>query len=113
MESINQYIDNELYILVPVLYALGAAVKKSEVKDKWIPLILGLMGILLATAYKCGVYGPKNISEFVMLFYSGITQGILCAASSVYANNIIKQMKKDETDEEDTKGDSADNGDFR
>lgn len=37
----QEYIKTELLILVPVLYCIGASLKKSKLPDKWIPLALG------------------------------------------------------------------------
>ena len=91
--DITEYIDSELFIIIPVLYVIGIAVKKSDINDKWIPIILGLMGVALATAYKLALYMPDSVSDALKIIYVGFTQGILCAAGSVYANNIIKQMK--------------------
>ncbi len=94
--DINQYIESELFIIVPVLYVLGMLIKKSTVNDKWIPLILGIMGIALVTVYKLAINTPSGSSEIFSLIFSGITQGLLCASASVYANNIVKQFKKDD-----------------
>ncbi len=105
--DITNYIENELYIIVPVLYVIGIIFKKTEaIDDRWIPILLGVMGILLATGYKWANYLPTNPAEYVAIIYAGITQGILCAAASVYANNILKQIKKDD-DETGSKGDSG------
>ena len=37
--DLTEYVDSELFIIIPVLYVIGIAIKKSEVNDKWIPLI--------------------------------------------------------------------------
>ena len=34
----QEYIKSELLILVPVLYIIGLGLKKSKLKDKWIPI---------------------------------------------------------------------------
>ena len=44
--EITSYIEPELFIIVPVLYVLGMLIKKSNVNGKYIPIILGVMGIL-------------------------------------------------------------------
>lgn len=106
----NNYIDNELFIIVPVLYILGIMIKKSSINDKWIPIILGGFGIFLATVYKLSVYLPTNATEVLQIIFSGITQGVLCAAGSVYANNIVKQIRKDGK-KEDEDGDEGDRKD--
>ncbi len=93
----NDYIEAELYILVPVLYVVGGILKKSSaVQDRWIPIILGVLGIVLAIIYKIGIYAPNDAKEILSVLYAGFTQGVLCAAGSVYTNNIIKQLKKDD-----------------
>lgn len=97
--DITSYIENELFIIVPVLYACGMVFKKSDViADKWIPIILGILGVALASVYKLAYYKPSDIAEILGILYAGITQGILCASASVYANNIFKQLKKDENE---------------
>ncbi len=83
MEYLNNLIAPELFVLVPVLYLIGMGIKKSKwLKDEFIPVILGVSGVLLASLYL------QSIS------FAGITQGILCAGASVYVNQLIKQGGK-------------------
>ena len=95
MEQILNYIRPELLILVPVLYLAGMAFKKSELmKDKHIPVLLGVLGTVLAMLY---VYSTDaKDSDTAMMIFSAVTQGVLCAGTSVYANQIVKQSKKEE-----------------
>ena len=99
----SEYIESELFIIVPVLYVLGMLIKKSKVSDRFIPIILGVMGISLVTAYKLASRLPTSASELFAILFAGITQGLLCAAGSVYCENIRKQIKK--KDEEADQGD--------
>lgn len=92
--DIYEFIDSGLLIAVPVLYVLGMMIKKSSVNDKYIPIILAPVGILLAFSYKLASAIPEDLSEAISLVFTSITQGILCAACSVYANNILKQFTK-------------------
>lgn len=87
IEHFTQYINAELLILVPVLYAVGAAFKRiPKIKDEFIPLILGVIGALLALLY---------IHTFTAAaIFTALTQGVLCAAAAVYANQIYKQATK-------------------
>lgn len=101
--DLTSYIEPELYIIVPVLYILGMMIKKSDIDDKWIPLILGAMGIILATVYKLTAYLPCHTADVLKIVFAGVTQGILCASASVYANNILKQIKQNESDESNKK----------
>ena len=100
----TSYIEPELYITVPVLYIWGMMLKKSVISDKWIPIILGVMGIMLVTVYKITAYLPTDIMGVASLVFAGVTQGILCASASVYANNVLKQMteKGESSDKKDT-----------
>lgn len=84
------YLNPELAVLSVVLYAVGSYLKKSEFRDKYIPLVLGCIGIVLATVYICITDGVNARSAF-----NGIVQGVLYAASAVYANQIVKQAKED------------------
>ncbi len=97
----SEYIESELLIIVPVLYVLGMMIKKSKINDRCIPIILGVMGILLATAYKLTAHMPNNASEIFSIIFAGVTQGLLCASGSVYADNIVRQIKKKEENESD------------
>ncbi len=93
--DITTYIEPELLITVPVLYMLGVMIKKSEVSDRYIPLILGVMGIILATVYSLIGNDVYGFDGALTVIFAGVTQGLLCASASVYANNIFKQLKKD------------------
>lgn len=90
MDNFQDYIKPELLILIPVLYILGMIIKNTEkVNDKYIPVILGIVGILLSTLY---VAATEPVS--LMGVFTAITQGILVAGVSVYVNQLIVQSKK-------------------
>ena len=79
----NYIVDNCL-ILIPVLYIVATILKNLEfIKDKYIPLILLPIGIVLAIAIK-GV----DINSVI--------QGILVTGVTVYGNQIFKQINKEE-----------------
>jgi hypothetical protein len=94
MMNYQDYIKPELLILIPVLYIMGLIIKSTEaIKNKYIPAILGLAGIALASLYVIATEGLTGTSLF-----TAITQGILAAGAAVYANELIDQLggKKDE-----------------
>ena len=95
-EIITEFIKPELIILIPVLYILGMALKKSDTKDKNIPFFLGGTSIFLCVMYVIATSDFTTIKETFMALFTGITQGILCAGGSVYFNQAIKQYNKDE-----------------
>ena len=52
MEQIMNYVKPELVVVAVVLYFIGIGLKKSEtVADKYIPAILGVVGVVI-----CGIY---------------------------------------------------------
>ncbi len=94
--ELQEYIKPELLILVPVLYLIGAALKKSALKDKLIPFVLGAAGILLSGIYlfaTSDVHGAQAIATAV---FTALTQGVLVAGASVYVNQLIVQGTKKE-----------------
>lgn len=85
------YIKPELLILIPVLYVIGEMIKGSKtVQNRFIPVILGCTGVGLSILYVVATEGVTPLG-----FFTAITQGILVAGASVYANEIIKNNKKD------------------
>lgn len=89
MENLINFIRAEFLIVALGLYFVGVLLKKSKLKDNWIPIILGGIGVITCTVYLSFLNGLCYQS-----FLTGIVQGLLCGASSTYVNQIIKQMKK-------------------
>lgn len=86
MDFMNLIIQKAL-ILIPALCVIGCILKRTDfIKDKYIPLLLLPLGIL-------GAIGILGIS------IESIIQGILITGGAVYSNQICKQMKKNETKE--------------
>ncbi len=96
MSDYTVFIKPELLILIPVLYFIGIGLKKSEyVKDKYIPISLGGTGILLAIIWVLATTVIGGFQDVLMALFVGLTQGVLCAAGSVYFDQAaIKQPKK-------------------
>lgn len=90
----QDFIKPELLVLVPVLYAVGMGLKKSEIKDKLIPFILGAGGIVLASLWVLATSDIMGYQSALMAIFVAVTQGILCAALSVFVNQMYKQAQK-------------------
>ena len=79
-----EYIIENCLILIPVLYVIGAILKGIDIiKDKYIPLILLPIGIVLAIAIQ-----GFNVNAVI--------QGILVVGVTVYGNQLFKQISKSE-----------------
>ncbi len=79
--EILSVIDPKLSVIIVVLYLIGMACKQTNmVNDKYIPVILGAFGILFVSLF------------LKVLSIDSVIQGILCAAASVYGNQILKQL---------------------
>lgn len=90
--SFTEYIKPELLILVPVLYIIGAMIKDSAtISNRFIPAILGGIGVFLSLLYVIGSTGFSATGIF-----TAITQGILVAGAAVYTHEFITQMLKTE-----------------
>ena len=92
----QDYIKTELLILIPVLYFLGIGLKKSKLPNKWIPIILGVCSVALSAIWVIATTNMYGIQEVASAMFTAVTQGILVAGASVYANQLYIQTKKDE-----------------
>ena len=97
MEQIINYVKPELLILAIVLYFVGNSLKQSQgVKDKYIPALLGIIGIILAGIWVVATCPLTSSQEIAMAVFTAIVQGILVAGLSTYVNQILKQSRKEE-----------------
>lgn len=94
--DINQYVKTELLILIPVMYVVGLGLKKSNVADKFIPLILGIISVVLSALWVFATNNLGSWKEILVAFFTAVTQGVLAAGASVYVNQLYIQAKKDE-----------------
>ena len=92
----QNYIKTELLILVPVLYFVGIGLKKSKIPNKWIPVILGVSAVLLSAIWVIATTDITGLQEAASAIFTAVTQGVLVAGASVYANQLYIQAKKEE-----------------
>ena len=98
-EVISKFIDPSLLILIPTLWGIGMAIKKSNVKNCFIPVIL-----LIASCFFSGLYlyTTKIIldyQDYMSWIFSFITQGCLIwlAAWKTYLMFLEEKSGKNET----------------
>ena len=94
-QIIQNYVKPELLVVAIVLYFIGIGLKNTEkVSDKYIPIILGIIGIIISAIYIVATSLFNGYQSVLMAIFTSIVQGTLVAGLSVYANQIIKQAKK-------------------
>lgn len=82
-----EFIRAEFLVFIPALYVIGMLIKNTEkIKDKYIPLILLGISVVLCCVSSVSLDG-FSVQGIVTAF----VQGVLCAATAVYSNQIIKQ----------------------
>lgn len=91
------YVKPELIVVAVVLYFIGMGLKQAQaVKDKYIPLILGGIGIVLCAIWVLATCTLSTGQDIAMAVFTAIVQGVLVAGLSTYVNQIIKQIGKAE-----------------
>jgi len=97
MENLLSYVKPELIVVAIALYFIGVALKSSNViKDTYIPLILGIMGVILSVIWVLATTQITGYQSVLMAIFIGITQGFIVAGLSVYVNQLVKQFGKQE-----------------
>ena len=97
MEEFVNYVSPELMIVAIVLYCLGLWLKQAAfLKDKYIPLALGAIGIFICGLWVASVHQFEDAQAAFAGVFAAVTQGILVAGLSTYVNQIIKQLNKEE-----------------
>lgn len=97
MDVLKQFIRPELFVLIPVLYITGKILKDTTVlKDKFIPVILGALAVLLSIVYVAANTNLASYQDALMAVFVAFTQGVLCAGCAVYVNQLFAQLKKGE-----------------
>lgn len=97
MDQIMNYVKPELIVVAIALYLLGMWLKQASfIKDKYIPLVLGITGIFVCGIWVSSTAALSTGQDIMAAVFASITQGILVAGLSTYVNQIIKQSSKKE-----------------
>lgn len=82
-EMLMTYLVENCAIVVPVLWCIGAALKRTpKVADWLIPYLLGGAGVALCLTIVLSTGGSA---------VDGIMQGVITAGVAVYGNQLVKQ----------------------
>ena len=96
-QILQDYVKPELLVVAIVLYFIGMGLKNTEkIADKYIPIILGVLGVIIAGIYVLATSDFNGYQSILMAIFTSLVQGILVAGTSVYVNQVIKQLQKKE-----------------
>ena len=91
--DIMNYIKPELIVVSIVLYFIGIAIKKADmIKDNFIPLILGVIGIVLCGLWVVATSEILTYNDSLLAGFTATVQGVLVAGLSTYVNQLFKQL---------------------
>lgn len=91
------YVKPELVVVAVVLYFVGIGLKQSQaVTNKYIPLVLGIVGIVICGIYVIATCNLSGVQNIAMAVFTAIVQGVLVAGLSTYVNQVFKQLNKEE-----------------
>lgn len=93
--NFQDYIRTELLILIPVLYLIGIGLKKSKLPNRWIPITIGAVSVVLSAIWVVATSSITCINDAAYAIFTSITQGVLIAGASVYVNQLYIQSKKE------------------
>ena len=95
-EMLKEFIEPGFVICIPALYLVGMYLKKSEVPDKYIPLILGCSGVFGCMVWTIATLTAFDWQSVLVGLCSAAVQGVLVAGASVYVDQVVKQAGKEE-----------------
>ena len=97
MEQVTNYVKPELIVVAVALYFIGMWLKQAAfIKNKYIPLVLGIVGVLLCAIWVLATCTLSTGQDVALAVFTAIDQGVLVAGLSTYVNQFIKQLGKDE-----------------
>ena len=75
IEMIQEFIDPQLLIVVPMLWGIGMAIKKSTIKNRFIPAVLLVCSCLVVVLHLMGVNMLTDSQAVAACIFAGISQG--------------------------------------
>lgn len=93
--EILNYLNEDYIVMAVATYYLGYLIKKTRIKDKYIPFIITVFAISAVFMKEIPTIDIANKRQWIELIYTGIIKGLFVSMTTVYINQIIKQSKKD------------------
>ena len=94
MYSLEDLVRPELLVMIPVLNFIASLMKKKGTDSTRIPARLGVGGVFLAVCYELATVPITDLQSACNILFTGVTQGVLCAAGAVYLHQLKHQKEK-------------------
>ena len=75
LEMIGEFIDPQLMVIVPMLWGIGMAVKKSSIENRFIPFILLICSCCVVILHLTGTNLITDSNALAGCIFAGLTQG--------------------------------------
>lgn len=96
IETITEYIDPQLFIVVPMLWGIGMAVKRSKIENRFIPLILLLCSCSVVLLYLTSTKFIFDAGQITACVFAAITQGsVIWLRAWLGYEKFLKENKED------------------
>ena len=93
--AVTDYIKPELIIVAVALYFLDMGIRKTGlVKEKFIPLIIGVSGVVICALYVFATCQCAGAADVAMAAFTSVTQVLVVSGVSIFAKQIIKGKEK-------------------
>ena len=97
MDQIMEYVKPELVIVAVALYILGMFLKQTTiVLDKYIPVILGIVGIVLCAIWVLATLFVGSPQIIVLGFFTELIRGFLFPVGSLILIRMVNSIGKAE-----------------
>ena len=75
IDMIQQFIDPQLLIVVPMLWGIGMAVKKSTIENRFIPAVLMVCSCMVVMIHLVSTNRLADRQAVAACVFAGISQG--------------------------------------
>lgn len=96
LEVLNEYniINKEFIVTVFTLYFIGYLIKKSNLNDAYIPLLLMIVSLIINLFKQTMNTELKTLAQLLLIFVKCFQQGCFETMTAVYINQLLKQKNK-------------------
>lgn len=95
MQILNTYIDDRLWILIPVLYVIAHILDKSKLSKRLLPIVLLSVSIGLCILFMLAVMDISSFQKLLQAVFCAIVQGVLISGAAVFGGILMMTMKKE------------------